>query len=122
MWHFVAGSRSRGREDEDADLKKQEAEYQQQWERDFEEGDDGIIGDLRRRIRKAKADEHLPPNGVDIRVRNLQYISPPLTTQVHTVSSFITYHLNLYGRIKDRISPDPTKRRAVLDGAPSTSC
>ena len=115
MWHFVSGWRSNGRDEEDGDVKQQEVESQQQWERDFEQGDDGIIGDLRRRIRKAQADEHLPPNGVDIRVRDLQYISPPLSTRVHTLPSFIAYHLNIYARIKDRVAPNPAKRRTVLD-------
>ena len=102
-------------DESDARIRREEAQVQDQWKRDFEEGEEGIVGQLRERIRASKVAERLPPNGVDIQVRNLTYLSPPLHTQSESIVTYITRHLNLFRRLRNSVSPDPDRCRVLLD-------
>ena len=73
-------------------IQEEEYESQVQWKRDFEEGDDGIIGQIRERIRQAKKEDKIPPNGVNIQVRNVQYTSPPLQSEISTIPNLLLHH------------------------------
>ena len=99
----------------DARIRREEAQIQDKWQRDFEEGDDGIVGVLRERVRASKIADRLPPNGVDIQVRNLTYLSPPLSTQSESIFTYVLRKLNIVGIIKDRVAPNRKKCRVLLN-------
>ena len=95
-------------------LHDEEWDSQVQWKHDFEEGDDGIIGELRQRLHVAKKEARLPSNGLHIRVRDLNYTSPPLQTNINTIPSFLLRHFNMYRRVKSHFFPNPSKQLKIL--------
>ena len=96
-------------------LEEEEYEYQKQWERDFESGEKGIVGELRQRIREAKhKNNELEDRTIAVKVRDLDYISPPLHSSVETPTTLLLRNLNMFKRVKRCIHPDESKRRHVL--------
>lgn len=97
----------------DEEIQVQEFESQEQWKRDFEEGNDGIIGKIRDGIRKAKI-QGIVPGGINIHVRNVQYLSPPLQNEISTIPNLLLHHFNMYRRVKDTFAQDHSNQKQIL--------
>ena len=99
---------------DDDDMHEEEFEAQQQWKRDFEEGDNGIIGEIREKFRNDVKENRLPSTGLHIDVRSLSYSSHQLHSHIQTVSSFVLGYFDIYHRLKNRFFPDESKNIEIL--------
>ena len=112
LYNFVGRNTSNPVQSEHIDAA--EYESQLQWKRDFEENNEGILGVMRENVREAQRDTRLL-HGLSIKVRNLNYISPPLPSQLPTVQTEIYRALFFVPRfIKQRILYPNASRKTIL--------